>query len=82
VDTDAMHCLDEKDFVPEVSRRLEDYLGRRNVAFGVQYDLLYSSVLRLPLESEDAQQWQDLASGKKYLISSFEAIIGMIAFWK
>jgi hypothetical protein len=70
VDTDAMHCLDEEDFVPEVFRGLQYYWGSRKVEFGVQHDLLYTSVLRLPFESEDAQQWQDLASGKKRLIDS------------
>jgi len=55
VDTDAMHCLKEKKFIPVVYRHLVNYLGPKNVEFGEKHDLLYISVLRLPFEPEDAQ---------------------------
>jgi hypothetical protein len=64
IDWDVAHCLNESEFVPSVQSRLEDYLGARNVHFGISHDLLYLSPLSLD-KDEYIDQWVELASGDK-----------------
>jgi hypothetical protein len=79
VDWDTAHCLEEGNFVPAVRERLQNNLGEQKVQFGRDHDLLYLSVLHLPMNNSNRSHWKALASGKKDAIDrSFRTLLGVV----
>ena len=70
IDLDAAHCLNEFKYSKKIQLLLETRLGKPNVKFGIEHDLLYLSVFDMELVEEDTQLWKDLASNDKEIIDS------------
>jgi serine/threonine protein kinase len=74
IDFDCSHLLSEGDFVPRAREAIKEHFSHkcfrpagefRNAEFHEEYDLKFVSIVELALNEENAEHWEDLASGVK-----------------